>query len=542
MQSKRQTTGISIRWKILGLSLGLSLGFMALLGIAMMALRSTNQGLNQMQAVYYPVLVTAQANRESIERMAETFNTAVTIGELDSLAATGQFLQGMDKRFKEQMVLLPTQRSEITKLSEETKAYYQAASDLAKSLIEGKADMAKVADIAASNSQKLQALIVALTQFQKAREKDFTSLVKNADDRTSQTISLLWVVGGVLLVGGLSWAIWTANGISFRVLKVANSLNEMSLGNADLTLRLHSSAQDEMGDLTAAFNRFMDKLQTNIRETVESIGQLEAAMRALTHSSDITSSCISDQHNAIEQTTEALGEMFISFRHIAEHAADASAAAGGAEEEAHAGGKVVEQTINGINQVADEVSATAQVITQLESYTNNVGSILDAIRGIAEQTNLLALNAAIEAARAGEQGRGFAVVADEVRTLASRTQVSTGEIQKVLQELQSGSRNAVVSMERATSLAQQAVAQSEKSGQSLQQITGSVSGITAVNNQIAAATEEQHATSQLIQGYVTEIQQMAQSAIKATGELGDVSAELRSVTERLQHVATQFKV
>ena len=98
MQSKRQTTGISIRWKILGLSLGLSLGFMALLGIAMMALRSTNQGLNQMQAVYYPVLVTAQANRESIERMAETFNTAVTIGELDSLAATGQFLQGMEFR------------------------------------------------------------------------------------------------------------------------------------------------------------------------------------------------------------------------------------------------------------------------------------------------------------------------------------------------------------------------------------------------------------------------------------------------------------
>ena len=222
MQSKRQTTGISIRWKILGLSLGLSLGFMALLGIAMMALRSTNQGLNQMQAVYYPVLVTAQANRESIERMAETFNTAVTIGELDSLAATEQFLQGMDKRFKEQIELLPTQRGEIAKLADDTKAYYQAASDLAKSLIEGKADMAKVEEIAASNSQKLQSLTTALTQFQKEREKDFTSLVKNADERTSQTISLLWVVGGVLLVGGLSWAIWTANGISFRVLKVAN--------------------------------------------------------------------------------------------------------------------------------------------------------------------------------------------------------------------------------------------------------------------------------------------------------------------------------
>ena len=542
MQGKRQTAGVSIRWKILGLALGLSIGFMALLGVAMMALRSTNEGLSQMQGTYYPVLVAAQANREAIERMAETFNTAVTIGELDSLSVTKQYLQDMEKRFKEQSKLLPEKAADIGKMASDTQSYYDAAFGLAESLIQGKADMSKVAGIAAENSQKLQSLTSALTQFQKQREKDFTSLVNQADERTGRTASLLWIIWAVLLVGGLSWAIWTANGISYRVLKVANSLDEMSRGNADLTLRLHTSAHDEMGDLTAAFNRFMDKLQSNIRETIESIGHLESAMRALSHSSGVTSSCISDQHNAIEQTTQALGEMFVSFRHIAEHAADASAAASGAEEEAHAGGKVVEQTIDGINQVAEEVSATAQVIAQLESYTNNVGSILDAIRGIAEQTNLLALNAAIEAARAGEQGRGFAVVADEVRTLASRTQVSTGEIQKVLQELQSGSRNAVVSMERAKSLAQQAVSQSGKSGQSLQQITGSVSGITAVNNQIAAATEEQHATSQLIQGYVEEIQKMAQDAIAATGELGNVSAELGVVTEHLQHVATQFKV
>jgi Methyl-accepting chemotaxis protein len=542
MQGKRQTAGVSIRWKILGLALGLSIGFMALLGVAMMALRSTNEGLSQMRSTYYPVLVAAQANREAIERMAETFNTAVTIGELDSLTVTKQYLQEMEKRFKEQSRLLPGKAADIDKLAADTQSYYAAAFGLAESIIQGKADMGKVSGIAAENSQKLQSLTTALTKFQMQREKDFTSLVDQADERTGRTASLLWIIWAVLLVGGLSWAIWTANGISYRVLKVANSLNEMSRGNADLTLRLHSSAQDEMGNLTAAFNRFMDKLQTNIRETVESIHQLESAMLSLTQSSNVTSSCISDQHNAIEQTTQALGEMFVSFRHIAEHAAEASSAASGAEEEAHAGGKVVAQTIDGINQVAEEVSATAQVIVQLESYTNNVGSILDAIRGIADQTNLLALNAAIEAARAGEQGRGFAVVADEVRTLASRTQVSTGEIQKVLQELQSSSRNAVVSMEHAKTLAQQAVGQSGKSGQSLQQITGSVSGITAVNNQIAAATEEQHATSQLIQGYVEEIQQMAQSAIRATGELGDVSAELRSVTERLQHVATQFKV
>ena len=534
--------GLSIRWKILGMSLGLAVGFIGLLSVAIFALNTTNQGLTQIQSIYYPVLVDARANTEALDRMAEGFNTAVTIGEADALEAMNPVYKAINERFNDQAKRLPEQAQDINQLKEQFARYYTSASLLAKELIAGTADMSKVPQRATANSQALEQLKKGLSLFQQQSENSFTALVEEADQRTGRTLTIIWIAGAIILTCVFMVAIMTANGISRRVLRVASSLDEMSRGDADLTVRLHNPTHDEMGALVDGFNRFMDKLQNTLRETIESIHQLEHATALLSRSSDLTSSHIAAQGSAIEQTTQALAEMFISVRHIAEHASDASAAASSAESEAVSGGVVVQQTINSINDVATEVESTSQVIAQLESYTSNVGTILEAIRSIAEQTNLLALNAAIEAARAGEQGRGFAVVADEVRTLASRTQVSTGEIQKVLQELQSGSRNAVTSMERGTQLARRTVEQSAQAGSSLAQITQRVSGITVVNNQIAAATEEQHATSQLIQGYIEEIQRMAYDAISTTSELGDVSEELKLVTHRLQQVATQFKV
>ena len=198
--------------------------------------------------------------------------------------------------------------------------------------------------------------------------------------------------------------------------------------------------------------------------------------------------------------------------------------------------------MSSINELASEIEQTSEEIVRLESYTDNVGSILDTIRGIAEQTNLLALNAAIEAARAGEQGRGFAVVADEVRSLASRTQDSTQEIQQVLEELQGASKSAVAAMSRGTSKAGSSVDQSATAGESLLNITDKVGGIVDINTQIAAATEEQNQTSELISQYVEDIQTMAQDAISSTSKLDGVSQSIQELSERLNTVANQFRV
>ena len=366
------------------------------------------------------------------------------------------------------------------------------------------------------------------------KEKAYAPLSKF---RTSALIAMFIAVAAIALL--LSMLIRV---LMRPLTTMGRAMQDIAQGEGDLTRRLVIEHKDEFGELASSFNQFVERIHASISEVSSATRQVHDLSQRVMASSNASIIGSDEQSARTNSVAAAINELGAATQEIARNAADASQHASGASEQADDGRKVVEQTIEAMTELSQKISLSCEQIETLNASTDNIGHILDVIKGISQQTNLLALNAAIEAARAGEAGRGFAVVADEVRTLASRTQVSTGEIQKVLQELQSGSRNAVVSMERAKSLAQQAVSQSGKSGQSLQQITGSVSGITAVNNQIAAATEEQHATSQLIQGYVEEIQKMAQDAIAATGELGNVSAELRSVTERLQHVATQFKV
>ena len=203
---------------------------------------------------------------------------------------------------------------------------------------------------------------------------------------------------------------------------------------------------------------------------------------------------------------------------------------------------VVKKTIEAIHELADEVKTASKVIDELDAHTSNVGVILDTIRSIADQTNLLALNAAIEAARAGEQGRGFAVVADEVRTLASRTQDSTQEIQQVLEELQRASRGAVEAMQRGMSKADIGVEQSSSAGDSLTNISGKVQAINVVNEQIASATEEQAQTSKLIHGYIDETHSIATQVSKDTEVLDEIAQAIEVATQKLRKATNQFSV
>ena len=533
---------ISIRGKIIALAVTVAIGLVAILWLGNNALTAASERLTLLEQVYYPVLARSTANAQQLERMADTFSTAVTIGELEALANTETLLAAMNDGFKLQREKLPEAAAVIDSLVSQTVTYHRDAKALAAGLIDGSLPMEQVQAKAATVSQELDQLKAALAKFQSDSEKAFTTLVADANASASQTRITNRIIGIIvlLIVGTGGWLI--AGNISRSVLKVARSLEAMAQGDGDLTVRLHHDGQDELAELVNGFNQFISKLRDSIRAVVDSVSQLRATTGQLASSSNAATAQIAAQGNAIDQTTTALSEMFMTVKHVAEHAADASAAATAADSEARSGSAVVDRTIAAINDLAGEVASTAQAIAQLEGYTSNVGTILATIRGIAEQTNLLALNAAIEAARAGEQGRGFAVVADEVRNLASRTQQSTVEIQGVLEELQHSAKGAVQAMQRGTDMARRGVEQSDVAGNSLRAITDKVSAITVVNSQIATATEEQAQTSQLIQGYVHEIHQMAQDAISATSELDNVSQALQQVTDNLNRITGQFRV
>jgi methyl-accepting chemotaxis protein len=338
----------------------------------------------------------------------------------------------------------------------------------------------------------------------------------------------------------LGWSIVSSIGTALGSLLI--SLKDIASGDGDLTKRIKKTSNDELGDVVDWFNQFVDKLHNSITDVVKSIGPLTSLSSDLGSLTSETLAISANQNKATEQVSLVVEEMVSSVQAVSNNANSASEAANEADKAAKDGRDIVTKTVASINGLAEEVERAGEVIRKLEADTGNVGTILDVIKGIAEQTNLLALNAAIEAARAGEQGRGFAVVADEVRTLASRTQDSTQEIQKVIEELQTAARSAVDVMGQSKQRAQESVEHAAQTGESLAAITERVSAITEMNMQIASAAVEQERAAYSIKENVLGIKETSETAMRSIQKVEEASLSLVDISGNLQRVTSDFKV
>lgn len=314
------------------------------------------------------------------------------------------------------------------------------------------------------------------------------------------------------------------------------------LAGGDLTARLAINTRDEMQNIASSFNSMAEQMQQLIDNIVSSATQLGSASEEVATASQDSAQNIDRQRRETEQVATAMNEMTATVHEVANNAANAASAANKAEHDVQGGLRVVTSTVTTINRLAEEVQKSAAVIKQLESDSQAIGTILDVIKSIAEQTNLLALNAAIEAARAGEQGRGFAVVADEVRTLASRTQQSTIEIEAMIAKLQTQSRNAATTMEEGSKAANASVDQAHQTEQSLQAISAAVSTINEMNTLIASAAEEQSATTEEMNKNVSNIRDLAEQTASGAEQTRGASQELSRLGAELQTLVGRFKI
>ena len=276
------------------------------------------------------------------------------------------------------------------------------------------------------------------------------------------------------------------------------------------------------------------KDETNTQMERYSTQVFEAA-HDVTNAVALTNQGVSHLKSETEKLSHAMEEMLSTAHSVSANAHDASQAATEAEGSAHQGVELLNQTTQSITTLANQVEASSSVIKELARDSDNIGAILDVIKGIAEQTNLLALNAAIEAARAGEQGRGFAVVADEVRSLASRTHVSTQEIEKMIQRLQSAAQSAVSSMDGGHEIAQQSVDQVASANSALNVINAAVARIKNMNTQIASAAEEQSAVTAEIKGNVEVIDDVNELTIETLDGLNSIGDKLNAIAQDMQH-------
>ncbi|AMK29434.1 methyl-accepting chemotaxis protein [Pseudomonas mosselii] len=371
---------------------------------------------------------------------------------------------------------------------------------------------------------------------------DVNRLQQDLAEQRRTDIAGMTVVGlGIAALGLL--VIWLlALGIARPLKQMVSMLDDIAQGEGDLTRRLQSDRADELGAIAKGFNTFLAKLQAMISQVVSSVQKVSDSSE---HTADIairTNQGVHKQMAEIDQVATAVHEMTATAQDVARNATQAAQAASEADRAANQGLDIVRDTSHSISELATEIGRAVTVVQDLARDSENINAILVTIRAIAEQTNLLALNAAIEAARAGEQGRGFAVVADEVRNLAQKTQQATQEIQQMIQQLQLGTREVVKVMEDSQGKTDISVQQASRAAESLASITQAVSVINDMNTQIASAAEEQSAVAEDINRNVINIGQVAGEVAGGADESSQASAELTKLAEQQRRLINQFRV
>ncbi|GLK89500.1 chemotaxis transducer [Pseudomonas turukhanskensis] len=361
----------------------------------------------------------------------------------------------------------------------------------------------------------------------------------------AQGEELTWQQGGIVGVGLLVCLILV---VGFPILvtrpleNLLHRIEQIADGDGDLRVRLDVLSRDELGKLSLAFNRFLDKLQPLIKEVGRVTGEVAASAQSLAGMAAANDRLISSEHAAVDQVSTAATEMSAAVNEVARNAQNAADAARSAETQSREGAQVVGATITAMRQLAHEVESASGTIQTLEQETANIGAVLAVIKGIAEQTNLLALNAAIEAARAGEQGRGFAVVADEVRALAARTQDSTKDIQNMIERLQVGVQNAVKAMDSGSIKARDSVDRAAGVDQILSESSDSVGRINDMAAQIATACEEQSSVTEEIARNISDIRELSNEAAATSEKSTEASQRLSELSSGLAKLVGSFRV
>ena len=334
--------------------------------------------------------------------------------------------------------------------------------------------------------------------------------------------------------------IWVAKNISGPIVEAVSAAQRVSSG--DLTVKVTVNQQDELGLLQQAMQEMIAKLKNMIEHISSSADQQATASQELSSITELTNTNVSRQHQATEQVATAINEMSVSIDEVSKNTSDASDAADNSTKLVNISAVAVNETIEQIIQLSNDIAQSKTLIDDVQAGTEDIANILITIKGIADQTNLLALNAAIEAARAGEQGRGFAVVADEVRNLAQNTQNSTVEIEKMIKSLEVNVSAATNSMEAGTEQAQRIVDKTNEVTQSLTEVESSVSTISDMNIQISTATQQQSSVARDINQQVTEISNISVETGESTKEISSASDELAALAVELTDQVKAFKV
>lgn len=533
---------LSLKYKILSIALIGAIGFMSYLAFNFKTASNNEARLSKIQDVNFPIL--DKTGKVWLELFAArtAMQTAISEGESDLIGEAQAHQQNILLYFSEIEASEKQYQKPVMQLRTGLNRYINSAEQLTQGMIDGTIEFSKMAEMAAIMHGHYKKFSDDLSQFREQALQDFAARLNQAKKESQQALNTGVILGTSIIILLLVVAWWISKTIVSNINRIIQELEGMATGKGDLTIRLETSAQDEIGSLVDKFNGFVLHLQLMIKVLANLSNGVSQGATDVSGIAQHTQTGIIDQQNEIHQVATAVTEMAQTSLEVSKNAGEASKATDQADTDSQSGQKVVEDNITAITALAQEIETARNVIQTLSDQVQKIASASQDIRSIADQTNLLALNAAIEAARAGEQGRGFAVVADEVRTLAGRTGQSTNDIEEIIKSLLSGAQQAVAVMDQSKERAYQSVAQSQTTGESLQNILKSIHTINQMNLMVASSAEEQSSVAEEVSKNIIRINGFSDQTVEDAQSTASATKTLSDQAEQLKAIVNEFKV
>ncbi|HDY8001392.1 TPA: HAMP domain-containing protein [Vibrio vulnificus] len=428
------------------------------------------------------------------------------------------------------------QRRQLTNEAESLFTQYEKAANAVTSMIFARNEGIKTLDtIGPQVAQRIASLRESIAS-------SMEQAAEQANENAEQSITFLYGIAAIAVVIGLLFSFVITRSLIVKVQRTTNVLQDIAQGEGDLTIRVPTSGNDELDVLAGHYNTFAGKLQHTIRQMSEAAAQMLQAAEILALKARDTQSEVREQQSQAQVAASAMTEMSASAQEVSASAQQAADLSQSTADSATQGSKVVMEATQSMQKLNEQIASAGDTVEQLRADSEQIGTVLDVIRSIAEQTNLLALNAAIEAARAGEQGRGFAVVADEVRSLASRTQESTEEIQTIIGSLQQRAELANKAMHQSRQSAEQTAEQVHSAESALTSITGFITQINDSIGQISTAANQQAIASDEVSVNVNNMSDISENTLVQSSETTESAQAMKRLGEQVNQLLKQFKV